>query len=324
MWQSLHGIVNPLAAQLSFDQAQGAIDLVVGVGGSLLLLLPGWVLTTVYNRGVKGPDLSDREFVTQMAFAGVLVHLLAAPWTVRVVQLAVSNAAGSWPELTAWGALVLIIGPAALGALLAWGSDQVTSLRPGWMRSVVTRFGVTTAVRTPYAWTWAFKLLTSERLVRVRLRDGTFVLGRLGLNSLAGSDPIRRDIYLEKVWSGDSDGWFHEPLAASEGIWLSGDDVVLVEFYRPKDEEALAEVEPTRPGVFERLIHWFLTIVRPAAAQAESSADRAESAAEIASQALEQVLVALEKVEAAAKAMGVAAPAEPANENKAEAGGKID
>ncbi len=65
------------------------------------------------------------------------------------------------------------------------------------------------------------------------LKDGTIVRGIYGTNSLASSDPDRRDLFLEGVLVQDEEGRFHiDPYAG--GLWIDGSQIVMVKFVVPE------------------------------------------------------------------------------------------
>src|SRR5438477_10049654 len=57
-----------------------------GLGGTILLLMPGYVLGKVYSRGVRGPELSEQVFIATTAIGGVLTHALMLWWTILLVN----------------------------------------------------------------------------------------------------------------------------------------------------------------------------------------------------------------------------------------------
>ncbi|MET8310700.1 DUF6338 family protein [Micromonospora sp. NPDC005173] len=205
--------------------------LLSGIGATVLLLLPGYLLTGAYGRGVRGPALSERAFVASTAGAGVVVHLLALPWTLELGRRIVNAGPGSrMGEIVAWLLVVLFAVPVALGAAFAALSERT---RPPWLHRLLVLVGVSSSVRTAEAWNWVFRQ-GFPAYVRVRLKDGTIVLGRYGTQSFASSDAANGDLYLEEQWS-TRDGWFDQPLETNLGIWLRGSEIVSIEFFAGRD-----------------------------------------------------------------------------------------
>lgn len=213
-----------------------ALSIVGGIGGTILLLLPGWVLLTVYSRGARGPDVPDRVFVLQTAFAGVFVHLVASPWTYWLGRQLVSQGIDQEVAgILVWIFTVFIVLPVVVGTAFGFASDYADQIQPVWLRRLLARVGISTSVRTSTAWTMAWRTLKKEVFVRVRKIDGSQVLGRFGKSSLAAADPSLRDLFIEELWGADPDGWFLEPYPRSAGVWLKGDDIDSVEFYEGLD-----------------------------------------------------------------------------------------
>jgi hypothetical protein len=86
----------------------------------------------------------------------------------------------------------------------------------------------------PTGWDWIFGR-TDPCYVLVTLRDGSAVAGYFGTQSMASSDPAHRDLYLERVFVVPPEGpW--EPVQRSEGIYIDGSQIAVIEF-RSEDEE---------------------------------------------------------------------------------------
>jgi len=211
------------------------LEVIGGVGGSLVLLLPGWLLIAVYSRGTKGPDLPDRAYILQIAFAGMFVHIAASPWTYWLIRRLLADPTGQAIPTVGWVAGVVVGMPVAFGLGFGYLADLGDAVGPQWLRGLAARMGISSAVRTSAAWTMAFRTLQKGVFVRVRRDDGTLILGRFGPGSLASSDPARKDLFREELWSADEDGWFHEMYPGSAGIWVAGDDIHSIEFYSGVD-----------------------------------------------------------------------------------------
>jgi hypothetical protein len=132
--------------------------LIGGLGGTILLLMPGYVLGKVYSRGVRGPELSEQIFIATTAIGGVLTHALMLWWTIlllgdlrRAIDAGSSAALVSlYPLILGWVFVVLFLLPAFLGGLAA----RITDTRDGRLLSIVEWFGLSTSKRTAEAWTW--------------------------------------------------------------------------------------------------------------------------------------------------------------------------
>ena len=217
-----------------------------GLGGTILLLMPGYVLSKVYSRGIRGPELSEQVFVATTAMGGVITHTLMLWWTILLFgDLRSAFQSGStaalislFPAVIAWVVVVLFLLPAFLGGIAA----RITDVRAGAVVPILEWFGLSTAKRTSEAWTWIWGELSRNkegRWVKVILKgDGGAYLGAFGTNSLVSSDAQIPDIYLEQKWELDAEG---QPLAGNipnNGVWISGNEISSVEFYPVPKEGA--------------------------------------------------------------------------------------
>jgi len=229
----LSGGSDPLTNAADIVKVSG--DIVAGAFGTLLLLLPGWVLVTVYNRGTPaGKSPSAPTLVSGAAFGGVLIHLLFAWWTIPLLEATVKDGPTAHAgQIVFWVAMVVIIAPALLGAAFGKLSDWADQQTNRTLRALLYRLGVSSIVRTPDAWPIAFRAQTTGKFVRVTLK-GTppvTILGRYGANSAASSDSSRHDLFLQQEWLADSKGWFWQKAPGSNGIWLDGKQIQSVEFF---------------------------------------------------------------------------------------------
>jgi hypothetical protein len=68
--------------------------------------------------------------------------------------------------------------------------------------------------------------------VKVVLKDGGGAyLGAFGPKSLVSSDARVRDVYLERTWELDDEGKPRADSVANEGVWITGDAILSIEFY---------------------------------------------------------------------------------------------
>jgi len=205
-----------------------------GIGATIVLLMPGYLLNSAYNRNRRGPAPSEREFVAGSAVGAIVVHLLALPWTVSLITTLVQDGVqGHELQVGLWALVVLIVLPTLLGMGLGVLTDVQ---RPVWLKTLLVRSGLSSAARTPQAWDWVFSR-GFPAYVRVRLTDGHTVFGLYSSHSFASSDSAGRDLYLQQQWTTE-EGWFAAPYPQSRGVWLSGNSIVSIEFYdgRPAEE----------------------------------------------------------------------------------------
>lgn len=211
-----------------------------GIGATIVLLMPGYLLNSAYNRNRRGPAPSEREFVAGSAVGAIVVHVIALPWTVSLITTLVHKGVlRHEAQIGLWAIVVLIVLPTLLGMGLGALTDVQ---RPVWLKSLLVRSGLSSAARTPQAWDWVFSR-GFPAYVRVRLTDGRTVFGLWSAQSFASSDSAGRDLYLQQQWTAE-DGWFTAPYPQSRGVWLSGGSIVSIEFYDGRPAEETEEGEP--------------------------------------------------------------------------------
>lgn len=218
----------------------GLLALVGGVGGTVLLLLPGLVLSRILVGDERGPDTTALEQTSTAASGGILVHLICLFWTLPLADRLIDEwekNQGLPPvryfETGAWALSVLVLGP----ALLAVGLKAAASRKRKYPRAAWVRFFVG-LLRPPSPqdarWSVFRTLLLDDqgRWVRVILKDGRMVIGPWDKLCVASSDFEQYDMYLARTVPVEADG---SPQAGAEpgepAIWIPGPEISLVQFF---------------------------------------------------------------------------------------------
>lgn len=233
---------------MSKEFVDGVIAFVGGVGGAAILLAPGYVVSKVFSRGVRGPDLSDPSFIATTALGAILTHVLALAWTLELFRAEV----GRFPDLErsdylwliAWTVLTLLLLPTLIGAAFAWILDA--EWRPA--NAVLHWLGISSTQRTTEAWTWAFGRLSrrrDRRWLQIRLKNDRSYLAAFGSASFISSDARLGDVYLEQIWDLDETGEPKERPTTNHGAWISGDQISSIEFF-PFPREHKPQEEKTK------------------------------------------------------------------------------
>ena len=119
---------------------------------------------------------------------------------------------------------ILFVSPAVLGAATGLLSQRAI------VRRVLAGFGVHTVHPVPTAWDYVFSHLPPTGFwVLVTLVDGSTVAGVLSDRSFASSDPLERDLFLEKVYRVEDDGAW-QPVPMNRGVWIHGKALRAIEF----------------------------------------------------------------------------------------------
>ncbi len=199
-----------------------------GIGATVLFLAPGYLLGVAYARGVHRGGTTDREFVTKAVIGALLVHALALAWTLPLLRGVLRDgpdrhAAG----ITAWALAVVLVAPTLLGRALA----ELGRIRQPVVHRMLDFAGLTEAKRAIDAWTFLF-LQNEPAYVRVRLKDGTIILGYYGRRSFAAYDAAVRDVYLEREYRASTEGrLFGDEYQRSQGVWVDGGQIAAIEFF---------------------------------------------------------------------------------------------
>lgn len=222
-----------------------------GIGATLLFLVPGYLLGIAYARGVHRSGVTDREFVTKAVIGALLVHASALAWTLPLLRAISRDGPASHAAIiTAWALTVLLILPTLLGRGLA----QLGRVKKPAIRQALDFVGLTEAKRAIDAWTFLF-LQNRPAYVRVRLKDGSTILGYYGPNSFAASDASVRDLYLEHEYRLSSEGKaFGERYQRTLGVWIDGGQIAAIQFFgggptQPIQRAAASSLPKSQPRI---------------------------------------------------------------------------
>lgn len=81
----------------------------------------------------------------------------------------------------------------------------------------------------PTGWDWIFSRI-DPCYVLITLNDGTEIAGFFGYQSMASSDPDRKDIYLEKTYTVPADNSPWKEVLGTLGIYVDGSQIAFIEF----------------------------------------------------------------------------------------------
>ncbi len=191
------------------------------------VLVPGFVYNGVFNNFVplrqnKEKELIVLRFLTatavNYAVCSPLIYLLLAGWILQGSQL---GQAACW-------LLILFVAPLVLGLLHA---GIVQHGGAAWFYKLVRLRPISPI---PTGWDWIFSR-TLPCYVLVTLIDGTEIAGFFGASSMASSDPERKDLFLERLYTVPDDGAAWVPATRSLGIHIDGSQIAFIEFRSTHD-----------------------------------------------------------------------------------------
>lgn len=213
------------------------------------LAVPGYVLGTVSARGLREADASDREFIVRTAFGSLLVHVSLLWWSVRLVHEIERDGIG--PHVGAvvgWSAAAFVVLPVVYGCVSAWLGRVLPKTLAG---RVAEALGMSNGARHATAWSaLAAGYVSGGPFCSVLLRDGRVITGFYGTASAISTNPNARDVFLERVTVAGASGALRYA-EGNAGIWISGEDIVLILFDRGRKTEKQTtniQVPPQAPA----------------------------------------------------------------------------
>ncbi|WP_459560396.1 DUF6338 family protein [Burkholderia pseudomallei] len=96
-------------------------------------------------------------------------------------------------------------------------------------RKFVSLFCKSTKIPEPTAWDFKFGSTLDERFIIVKLTDNTLIRGKYSSKSCAGSSEKEKDLYLEELYTTNSDGDWEE-IHNSDGILIKESQIAMIEF----------------------------------------------------------------------------------------------
>jgi hypothetical protein len=188
------------------------------------VLVPGFIYSGVVSafvpaRAHKEKELLLLRYLTATAFN----YALCSPLIYVLLVGAV------FPQHPAGQALcwffIIFIAPVILAVLRA-RTVQRDGL--GWIYRLL---GLRVISPIPTGWDWIFSS-TDPCFVLITLTDGTEIAGYFGQRSMASSDPDRRDIYIERIYTVPESGGTWQEVDGSLGMHVSGSQIAYIEFRR--------------------------------------------------------------------------------------------
>lgn len=188
------------------------------------ILVPGFIYSGMLSAFVPTRAHKEREslllrYLTATAFN----YAICSP----LIFLLLSGIA--FARQPAWQALswffIVFLAPMILAMVRARIAQ-----RDG-LRRLFQRLGLRTINPIPTGWDWIFST-TDPCYVLVTLRDGAEIAGYFGPRSMASSDPERKDIFLERVYTVPPDDGPWKAVEHSLGVYVDGAQIAYIEFRR--------------------------------------------------------------------------------------------
>lgn len=179
------------------------------------VFIPGFISTRVFDLLVPGMSRDYGKALYEVAGYSFLNYGL---WSPRIVAVY-----AGWTPNHLYSDLLL-----ALAVFVV-----TPTLLPVIYVRVITGKWLQSKVIDPWPSAWDHSMHVNKRaMILVHMRDGRRIGGTWSGDAFASSYPIPRDLFLSEVWSVDQEtGEFIAPVAGTKGLFLSGDDIEMLEFF---------------------------------------------------------------------------------------------
>lgn len=186
----------------------------------LAVFVPGFIYNGVLRQFVPLYESTQKETIlVKLLTATAFNYALCSP---LIYPLYRPDLVGNTGRLAIW--VFVILGAPIILALVRAGFVQHDSF--GWLFEMLK---LTPINPIPTGWDWMFSR-TGPCFLLITLRDGKEIAGYFGSKSMASSDPNRRDIYIEKVYTVPTDGSRWAEVEGTLGMHIDGSQISRVEF----------------------------------------------------------------------------------------------
>lgn len=187
----------------------------------LSVFVPGFIYDGMLRQFVPLHSSTVKETVfLRLLTATAYNYALCSP--IIYFCLYRSDLVGFYGRLLA-GFIVIFVAPVLLAFVRA---KFIQTTKFDW---VFRCLGLRPISPIPTGWDWIFSR-TGPCFVLVTLKDGREIAGWFGSRSMASSDPERKDIFVETLYTVPADGspWIEIP--GSLGIHVDGGQIAFIEF----------------------------------------------------------------------------------------------
>jgi hypothetical protein len=185
----------------------------------LSIFVPGFIYHGTLRQFIPLHDSTKKEtLLLKLLTATAFNFALCSPLIYFIIY---DDTSSIYFEIFIWFTIIFLI-PAIFALIRA---KMLQSTRPNFLWK---KLGLRPINPIPTGWDWIFGR-TGACFIIVTLRDGSVISGYFGGNSMASSDPDRRDIYIEKLYTIPDDGPWVE-VKGSLGIQVDGGQIAHIEF----------------------------------------------------------------------------------------------
>lgn len=196
---------------------ESATDLVFVVA----VLMPGFIFSSVLSQLVPRRQAGTTETLILGYLTGTAFNYAVCGFPIFLILTGKWLVGSQIWQFVVWFSVTFIT-PIALAILIGLALQKSVPDR------IFGRLGIRWINLIPTGWDWTFSR-QNPCYVLVTLQDGKQVAGYFGFKSMASSDPERRDLFLEAVYTVPQDGAW-QPVEGSGGIYIESGRIAYIEF----------------------------------------------------------------------------------------------
>jgi hypothetical protein len=187
----------------------------------IAVLVPGFIFSSVLSQLVPRRLAGTTETIILGYLTGTAFNYAICGFPVYLVLTGKWLVANQLGQLALWFGVTFLT-PIVLAILVG------AAIQHEWLGKFFKLIGLRWINLVPTGWDWIFSR-TAPCFVLVTLQDGKQVAGWMGLLSMASSDPDKRDLYIEEVYTIPENGpW--QPAPGSGGILIEAGQIAYIEF----------------------------------------------------------------------------------------------
>lgn len=195
----------------------------------IIFILPGFILASVYNRNISRSNPTDSKLVIESIGFSTFNHLISYFYTAKIY--AYYHTGTLFDKYIHYFALWILLVVFLLPIFFGWFFSKIVEAEQ--LQNFFERIGLSIASRTNQAWNYFFQQESGVWVI-IYLKSGVKVGGIFGQKSFASLSPNPKDIYLEKAYKIKGENTFGNPLGDNVGIWINGDNIERIEFFKKK------------------------------------------------------------------------------------------
>ncbi|MDT9717443.1 DUF6338 family protein [Paenibacillus sp. ClWae2A] len=199
---------------------------------TVLMMVPGFIMNMGYNYILPTREGQAPIYLVRFIVFSCVNFAFAWPMINKLIQ------SRYWEQHPfRWSiilGLIVLLLPYVIGIFTGIAAER------DWIRKLLLKTGINPVHPSPTAWDYIMS--NDSSYVIVTLKNGFVIYGLFASKSLASTVPTEKDLYLEEIFELDEN---EEWLPKAKGIWISGPEILHIEFLISENKEEKDE-EPER------------------------------------------------------------------------------